>query len=154
MRQVIAAVCLFLSLSAIATADEPRPIEKAFEHTRPHLKVVSAAMKAEGDQGIDVYLKGGDIVCLNYLAARANTTTRRQFFFDKGAPALAVETISDLRDEKGEMRNEPKVRSVERYDITPAAHGAKTSELRDHCQELLKYYRGHRKDFAEEGGGD
>ena len=55
-------------------ADEPLEIERAFQRARPHLKVVSAAMKEEGDQGIDVYLKGSEIVCLNYLGANTTTT--------------------------------------------------------------------------------
>ena len=151
LRKAACAACVLLALifTTSAFADEPKPIEKAFNRAKSHLKVVSGSVKDGPEEGMDVYLKGSEIVCLDYFGGTTDTEIRQQFFFEKAVPVLAVEKVSDLRDKKGNLRNDPLVRSVQRYDLTSATLDAKGRELHDHCEKLIKYYRAHRKDFEE-----
>lgn len=152
LRMPVTAYCFVLTLlfaAAPAFADEPLPIEKAFARAQSHLRVVTGDVKHNGDAVMDVYLKGGEIVCLDYTDSTTDTLTHQQFYLEKGVPVLAVETISARRDDRGKFLGEPRVRSVERCDVTPGAQGKKTQELRDRGQELLKYYHAHRKNFEE-----
>lgn len=151
LRKAVRVACVLLALifTTSAFADEPKPIEKAFNRAKPHLKVVSGSVKDGPDEGMDVFLKGSEIVCLDYFGGTTNTQIRQKFFFEKAVPVLAVETVSDLRDQKGDLRQDPLVKSVQRYDLTSAAPDAKGRELHDHCEKLIKYYHAHRKDFEE-----